>query len=241
MSAPIAPPQVSQLAPSVARKRSRRGPSLQAMIIWLMVAGAAVVIAVLLLVAQSGPAPTEVELAGPSAEPEASAEPPPKIWVISDALVDAKTRARAWHEDATLVQVSATGARAGLVDLSQGGVIEHVFGVPSRVALPGNPVGVTVYVVRTTVEDTSAAEVARPGALIAAEPTCTGQEAWSKAVAAGLNRERPASLEYRHEAREGRGLWLVSQQDEPDADGSAPSAAKLTRRVDGQSCAIVRR
>ncbi len=234
LSATQAPPRVSQLAPSVVRKRSRRGPSLSAMLIWLMVAGTAVVIAVLLLVAQSGPKATEVEAAEPPTKPQASAEQPPQVWVISDALVDAKTRARAWHEDATLVNVSVTGARAGLVNLRQGGAISHVFGAPSRVALPGNPVGATVYVVRMTAEGTSAAEAQRPGSLIAAEPTCTGQEAWSKAVAAGLSGERPTDLEYRHEVREGRGLWFVSQQGESDAGPS-------TRRADGQTCAILLR
>lgn len=228
----VAPaPKAPQLAPSVLARRTRRGPSIQALLIWLMVAGAAVVIAALLLMAQSKPTATELAQAMPSVAPPAPSSAPPKLVLISDGLVEAKAHARAWHEDAALVQVSATGAEGGVVNLSQGATLEHVFGVPTGVALPGNPVRSAVYVVRTTTQGLSGVEEQRPGALIAGEPTCTGQEAFSKAVAAGLDRARPAHVEYRHEARERRGLWTVSSTDE----------SQLTRRVDGQSCAVVLR
>jgi len=225
-------PEIGRLAPSVAARRANNQPSKQWLLAGAMTLLAALAIIVLLVLRPtSDPSAATSSASAPTAQTSAS---PPDVddqrhASPTDSFPRAKARARAWHKEAALVSIHASPVKAGFVDLSQGGTLEFVFAVPSGGAMPGASVSKQQYVVVMDGAGTKASERTQAGGLVAAEPTCTFYDAWTRAAASGLDKAQPATVAYQHSAALSRGVWEIQRAGDPTS----------LRNIDGFSCTII--
>jgi hypothetical protein len=146
----------------------------------------------------------------------------------SALFVQAKSKALAWHEDATLVEIDLAPVVDGKLDPSAS--LEFVFGKPvgKRIG-PGTSVQSGLFVVTADANGLRSAE--RPGsnASAVAEPNCIFEEVLEKTAKSGLSTHDRLRLRYAQSQKNGRGLWFVSRDGEAEA----------RRTLDGANCAII--
>jgi hypothetical protein len=166
-----------------------------------------------------------VAAASSSAAPAASSAP---AFDPSALLAQAKSKALAWHEDATLVQIDLAPVVDGKLD--PGATLEFVFGKPvgKRIG-PGASVQSGLFVVTADAHGLRSGE--RPGANASAvaEPNCIFEDVLEKTAKSGLSTHDPLRLRYAQSQKNGRGLWFVSRDGEAEA----------RRTLDGANCAII--
>jgi hypothetical protein len=146
----------------------------------------------------------------------------------SSLFAQAKSRALAWHEDATLVELNLAPVLDGKLDPSA--TLEFVFGKPvgKRIG-PGASVQSGLFVVTADSQGLRASE--RPGsnASAVAEPNCIFEDVVDKVAKSGLSTHDRLRFRYAQSQKNGRGLWFVSRDGE----------AEPRRTVDGANCAII--
>jgi len=146
----------------------------------------------------------------------------------SALFAQAKSKAVAWHEDATLVEVDVAPIIDGKVDPSA--TVEFVFGKPMGKRIgPGTSVQSGLFVVTADSQGLRSSE--RPGsnASAVAEPNCIFEDALEKSSKSGLSTHDRLRLRYAQSQKNGRGLWFVSRDGE----------AEPLRTLDGANCAII--
>jgi len=163
--------------------------------------------------------------ASSSAAPTASGVP---VLDPSATFARAKSKALAWHEDATLVEIDLAPVVDGKLDPSAN--LEFVFGKPvgKRIG-PGTSVQSGLFVVTADANGLRTGE--RPGtnASAVAEPNCIVEDVLEKAAKSGLSMHDRLHLRYAQSQKNGRGLWFVSRDGEAEA----------RRTLDGANCAII--
>ena len=169
--------------------------------------------------------------APPAPAASASAAPAPSGPPALDPnalFVQAKSKALAWHEDATLVEIDLAPVVDGKLDPSAS--LEFVFGKPvgKRIG-PGTSVQSGLFVVSADANGLRSAE--RPGtnASAVAEPNCIFEDVLEKTAKSGLSTHDRLHLRYAQSQKNGRGLWFVSRDGEAEA----------RRTLDGANCAII--
>jgi hypothetical protein len=170
---------------------------------------------------QAQPAPAASSSATPAPSSPPALDP-------SALFTQAKSKALAWHEDATLVQIDLAPVVDGKLD--PGATLEFVFGKPAGKRIgPGTSVQSGLFVVTADASGLRSSE--RPGANASAvaEPNCIFEEVLEKTEKSGLSTHDRLRLRYAQSQKNGRGLWFVSRDGEAEA----------RRTLDGANCAII--
>lgn len=228
----VAQPKPS-LAPGVAAARAGRGGRSSPFPVVPVVAGAMVIVAVgggLAYHASRSAAPAQ----GPArASGAAALALVPSGAVALDALDSIArgiSRASRWSAEAALVGIEARGVKDA--KLTPTGTLELSFGKRTGSAAPGAKVGAERL--HLSFSGASSEPKEREGSAAAGtrsvhEPNCNLDEAWRKAVASGMPASDELTFTYGWSEPRGRAVWTASH----------PSDAKLTRTLDGETCAVV--
>jgi hypothetical protein len=218
----------NSIRPRRERPAARASTSLP---IWLTAAGAVAILVSATIAFWQLRKRDEASVAEPVAAASTSASAAPSSSAMLDPsslFAQAKSRALAWHEDATLVELDLAPVLDGKVDPSA--TLELVFGKPMGKRIgPGASVQSGLFVVTADSQGLRSGE--RPGsnASAVAEPNCIFEDVVDKVAKSGLSTHDRLRFRYAQSQKNGRGLWFVSRDGE----------AEPLRTLDGANCAII--
>jgi hypothetical protein len=162
-----------------------------------------------------------------SAEPKPPVDPlGPNPLDTSKTLVDATQRAHAWNGDALLA-----GMNWDIEGGKPKGPLQISYGIPTDGLAPGARLGSQrlslEYTGLNAAQKTTSSKEAGVGL---PDPNCPPEVAWQKATETGIDRAAAVSMRYESNKKLRRPVWSVQTSD-----------GKVTRLVDGSSCAVLMR
>lgn len=173
----------------------------------------------------------DARAAKPIASVVVSAAPAPSAAPVLEPtalFAKAKSKALAWHTDATLIEIDIAPVLLGKVDPT--GKLEFVFGKPAGKKLgPGNPVQGTEFVVTAGASGVEGTERSTGKAVSVAEPNCIFEDVLVKVANAGVSSGERLRFHYAMSEKHARAVWRVSRDGEAGA----------LRTLDGANCAII--
>ncbi|MCC6215979.1 MAG: hypothetical protein IT376_14025 [Polyangiaceae bacterium] len=147
-----------------------------------------------------------------------------------DSIARGVSRASRWSAESALVTLEARGVKDA--KLTPGGTLELAFGKRTGTAAAGAKVGAERLVLAfsgTGGQMTEREGTGPAGARSVHEPNCNLDEAWRRAVASGMPAGDELSFIYAWNEKLGRAVWLATHPTDP----------KLSRTLDGETCAVV--